>query len=53
MIKNLFPFRYRFLLYNRKTVNVMSFGTTDIDVFSLRYETIPRPIYPLDEIDTW
>jgi len=53
VVKNLFPFRYRFLLYNRKTVNVMSSGTSDIDVFSLKYETIPRPIYPLDEIDRW
>ena len=53
VVKNLFPFRYRFLLYNRKTVNVMTSGTTDIDVFSLKYTTIPRPIYPLDEIDTW
>lgn len=31
----------------------MTSGTTDIDVFSLKYTTIPRPIYPLDEIETW
>jgi microcystin degradation protein MlrC len=53
VVKNLFPFRYRFLFYNRKTVNVMTSGTTDIDVFALKYETIPRPIYPLDEITNW
>jgi len=53
VVKNLFPFRYRFLLYNRKTVNVMTSGTTDIDVFSLKYTTIPRPIYPLEEIESW
>jgi microcystin degradation protein MlrC len=53
VVKNLFPFRYRFLLYNRKTVNVMTSGTTDIDVFSLKYKTIPRPIYPLDNIENW
>ena len=53
VVKNLFPFRYRFLLYNRKTVNVMSSGTTDIDVFALKYTSIPRPIYPLDKIESW
>ena len=53
VVKNLFPFRYRYLLYNRKTVNVMTSGTTDIDVFSLKYTAIPRPIYPLDKIETW
>jgi len=53
VVKNLFPFRYRFLLYNRKTVNVMSSGTTDIDVFSLKYTNIPRPIYPLDKVESW
>jgi len=37
----------------RKTVNVMTSGTTDIDVFSLKYASIPRPIYPLDEIESW
>jgi len=53
VVKNLFPFRYRYLLYNRKTVNVMTSGTTDIDVFSLKYTAIPRPIYPLDKIENW
>ncbi len=53
VVKNLFPFRYYFLLYNRKTVNVISPGTTSIDVFSLKYQNITRPIYPLDEIPTW
>lgn len=52
-VKNLFPFRYRYLLYNRKTVNVMTPGVTNVDVFALKYIRIPRPIYPLDPIDTW
>lgn len=53
VVKNLFPFRYRYLLYNRKTVNVMTPGVTNVDVFALKYNRIPRPIYPLDQIDTW
>ena len=53
VVKNLFPFRYRYLLYNRKTVNVMTPGVTNVDVFALKYTRIPRPIYPLDPIDTW
>ena len=53
MVKNLFPFRYRYLLYNRKTVNVVTPGVTNVDVFALKYTRIPRPIYPLDPIDTW
>ncbi len=53
VVKNLFPFRYNFLLQNRKTVNVMSRGLSNTDVFQLEYRLLPRPIYPLDEIDTW
>lgn len=53
VVKNLFPFRYFYLLYNRKTINVISAGTTSIDVFQLQYRDIPRPIYPLDPIDKW
>ena len=53
VVKNLFPFRYFYLLYNRKTVNVISAGTTSIDVFQLQYRDSPRPIYPLDPIDSW
>jgi microcystin degradation protein MlrC len=53
VVKNLFPFRYFFLLYNRKTINVISAGTTQIDVFQVKYQHIPRPIYPLDPIDHW
>ncbi len=52
-VKNLFPFRYNYLLYNRKTINVMSPGFSSIDPFSLKYVNIPRPIYPLDKIDNW
>jgi len=51
--KNLFPFRFRFLLYNRRTFDVASAGTSNIDVFSLDYHNISRPIYPLDEISSW
>jgi len=53
VVKNLFPFRYRYLLYNRKTVNVTTPGVTSLDVFGLDYTVIPRPIYPLDQIDSW
>ena len=54
VVKNLFPFRFKFLLYNRKTVDVVSAGTTDINVHALKYDSIPRPIYPLDEdVDEW
>jgi microcystin degradation protein MlrC len=52
-VKNLFPFRYNYLLYNRKTVNVMSPGFSSIDPFALKYVNIPRPIYPLDKIERW
>ena len=53
VVKNLFPFRYKYLLYNRKTVNVITPGVTSVDIFNLKYTQIPRPIYPLDQIDTW
>jgi microcystin degradation protein MlrC len=53
VVKNLFPFRYNYLLYNRKTVNVLSPGLSNTDPFALNYVTIPRPIYPLDKIDSW
>lgn len=53
VVKNLFPFRFNFLLYNRKTVNVISPGTSSIDVFSLQYRNITRPLYPLDDIPSW
>jgi len=53
VVKNLFPFRYNYLLYNRKTVNVMSPGLSNTDPFALNYVNIPRPIYPLDKIDNW
>lgn len=53
VVKNLFPFRYRYLLYNRKTVNVITPGTTSIDVTKLKYTRIPRPLYPLDDNPVW
>jgi microcystin degradation protein MlrC len=53
VVKNLFPFRFTFLWVNRKTLNVMTPGTTSIDVEALEYTEIPRPIYPLDDIEDW
>jgi microcystin degradation protein MlrC len=53
VVKNLFPFRYNYLLYNRKTVNVISPGLSNTDPFALNYVNIPRPVYPLDKIDSW
>jgi microcystin degradation protein MlrC len=53
VVKNLFPFRYRFLLYNRKTMNIITPGLSNINPEELHYQHIPRPIYPLDEIETW
>jgi microcystin degradation protein MlrC len=53
VVKNLFPFRFTFLGVNRKTINVATPGITNIDVFELGYSRIPRPIYPLDDIEDW
>jgi microcystin degradation protein MlrC len=53
VVKNLFPFRVMYGLYNRKTFNIRTAGTTNLDVFSLKYKNIPRPIYPLDKISHW
>ena len=53
VVKNLFPFRFFYLFYNRKTVNVMTPGLSNVDVFALDYRSIPRPIYPLDKIASW
>ena len=51
--KNLFPFRIRFLQYNRKTINVVTKGSSDIDVFTLGYKNISRRVYSLDKVDSW
>lgn len=53
VVKNLFPFRFRLAKYNRRTVNVITRGITNIDVFQLSYTDCPRPIYPLDEVTHW
>ncbi|MEM6271377.1 MAG: M81 family metallopeptidase [Bacteroidota bacterium] len=53
VVKNLFPFRYRLALYNRRTVNVLTRGITNVDVHQLPYVKVPRPIYPLDEVKDW
>ena len=48
VVRNLFPFRITFLPYSRKTLDVLVPGITSVDVGTLRYENLPRPIYPLD-----
>ncbi|MBN1241733.1 MAG: M81 family metallopeptidase [Spirochaetales bacterium] len=53
VVKNLFPFRYNFILQNRKTINVASRGLSSTDPFTLEYRLVPRPIYPLDEVADW
>lgn len=53
VVKNLFPFRLSYLLYNRKTVDVGAPGVTNVYVHELGYKNITRPIYPLDNIDSW
>jgi microcystin degradation protein MlrC len=53
VVKNLFPFRYNFIAVNRKTFDVETPGVSSVDVFSLGYRNIPRPIYPLDEVGSW
>ncbi len=53
VVKNIFPFRFWFAPYNRKTLNVATPGTTNIDVFQIEYQNIPRPIYPLDNLASW
>ncbi|MDH3708757.1 MAG: M81 family metallopeptidase [Cyclobacteriaceae bacterium] len=53
VVKNLFPFRVKYSLYNRKTFNVGTSGTTELDVSRLNYKKIPRPIHPLDTIADW
>jgi microcystin degradation protein MlrC len=53
VVKNLFPFRYRLLLYNRKNMNIITPGLSNINPEELHYQYIPRPIYPLDEVESW
>ncbi len=53
VVKNLFPFRVLYSLYNRKTFNISTAGITDLDVRRLNYKTIPRPIFPLDDMEDW
>lgn len=53
VVKNLFPFRFRLAKYNRRTVNVISKGITNIDVHQLPYKKIVRPLFPLDDIEEW
>jgi microcystin degradation protein MlrC len=51
--KSLYHFRWYYLPLNRKTIFVISPGTTDFDVFNLKYKNVPRPIFPFDDIESW
>lgn len=51
VVKNLFPSRINYLLYNRRTINIGTPGVTNVDVFEINYQHVPRPIYPLGDID--
>jgi microcystin degradation protein MlrC len=53
VVKNLFPFRFRFWKYNRRSIYVITNGITHLDVNRLNYVATPRPIYPLDPISDW
>lgn len=53
VVKNLFPFRLFFWKYNRQTLYVKTKGITNVEVFELNYQHIPRPIYPLDPVTSW
>lgn len=53
VVKNLFPFRYNFIAVNRGTLNVETPGTSGVDVFELGYRKVPRPIFPLDPVESW
>ena len=53
VVKSIFHFRWKYLLYNRKTVYVETPGTSSTDVHGLRYRHAQRPLYPLDEIPSW
>jgi microcystin degradation protein MlrC len=53
VVKNLFPFRLNFWKYNRLTLYVQTAGITNVNVFQLNYQHIPRPIYPLDPVESW
>jgi microcystin degradation protein MlrC len=53
VVKNLFPFRFNFLAVNRGTLDVETPGTSGVNVFELGYRNVPRPIYPLDDLESW
>ncbi|GAB4341351.1 MAG: M81 family metallopeptidase [Candidatus Abyssubacteria bacterium] len=53
VVKSIYPFRWYYLRYNRKTVFVLTPGTTDFDVFNLSFKNLPRPIFPFDDLDSW
>ncbi len=51
VVKSLFPFRWYFLPYNRKTIYAGSRGTTDFDVW--RHVSFDRPVFPKDPVKHW
>jgi microcystin degradation protein MlrC len=53
VVKNLFPFRYNFIVVNRGTLDVETPGTSSVKVLGLGYTKVPRPIYPLDPVESW
>ena len=54
VVKNLFPFRYMFWKYNRLTINIITPGVTNVNIHTIPYKNIPRPIHPLDDdVDSW
>ena len=53
VVKNLFPFRIFYIPYNRQTIHISTPGLTCTDPRKLNYQFLPRPIYPLDDIDSW
>jgi microcystin degradation protein MlrC len=53
VVKSFFHFRWYFKWTNRKTIYVVTRGCTNVNVHEIEYEHIPRPIHPLDAIDSW
>jgi microcystin degradation protein MlrC len=53
VVKSLFHFRWYFKWTNRKTIYVVTWGCTNVNVHENEYEHIPRPIHPLDPVDSW
>lgn len=48
VVKNFFPFRLQFALYNRRTLYAATPGPTDVNGLGERLTRVPRPIHPFD-----